>query len=327
MIHELIGVPKTAYDVFLEGVVEVYASNPKYVKLKKVNESVRLTSTKVEKYLNSLLREPLGNRLEGFKYRYGAFSGKSIFSQVEGHKDFEYILRLDIHHFFESLSWSVVEKELQHIQTIDQQHMDLIKHTYFFRGYLSRGLMNSPVLSELYLIKLDNWLNGVFTSIFKSPDSFHYSRYYDDIFMSANTASDLEQLRNSVEEYLKNDGLKLNQNKTKIVRTKNTKILGLTFSDGEIYPPKRIKQLMHEYMHEYDDLPENELDDVYDKLSMCGTIKGQIHYVLNNSTKPPARYVQRLKYFNNELSRLQEERDRMKYQTDIGSRSDTSHML
>jgi hypothetical protein len=212
-------------------------------------------------------------------------------------------LKIDIKDFYESLSWSTVEASLPAAVKLDNELSSLIKDIYFHRGHLARGLINSSLIAEFFLCSIDNFIRRVIHGEGLAEKS-HYSRYYDDFFIAASDKSKLQSIMQVVNVKLDESGLKPNSDKTKIVSTNNTKILGLSLANGKIHPPRYLKQRLFEYEDRYNYYGESDAEDVRKKMSLCGTIKGTLHYILNNSSTHSSRYEHLLYHYDNELSRL-----------------------
>ena len=304
MIWDLIGIEEFEFNSFMESYKARSCSSAKYMKISDFQDDDKEAGIKIEKYLNAKLRLKFGDKLSGYSTEYGAFSGKSIFKQIDGHATYQYILKMDIKNFYDHLKFKLVEKEVKCL--LEDNEKELIEPIYFLSGSLLRGLINSPLIAELYLLKLDNFIKGEMFKRFKKESRAHYSRYYDDMFISCDSKEILNTLMGSVSKKIESDGLMLNTKKSKIVSTKNTKVLGLNFNNGCISPPRRIKQLIYKDNALYDSMSEDDKNEVREKMSRAGTIKGYCHYIINNSTKPDRKYGLMVEYYGIEISRLHE---------------------
>lgn len=304
MIHDLIGIDKSKFDTLPDVTGELYDNSGHLVKRKALkDDSNKQLIRDVEKYLNSQLKIHLRDLASIKTHRVGAFAHRQIFDQISGHLTYTYVLKLDIKDFYESLSWPSIEASLPTAVKTDSEASVLIRDLYFHRGHLARGLINSSLIAEFLLCKIDNRVRGAIHTEGLSGAS-HYSRYYDDFFISANSKDKLESIMQTIITALAELNLKPNPEKTKIVRTNNTKILGLSLSNGQIHPPRYLKQQLYEHEDKYNYYGESNAEDVYKKMSICGTIKGTLHYMLNNSSTHLSRYEHLLRYYNGELSRL-----------------------
>ena len=304
MIHDLIGIDKSKFDSLPSVISELYCNFGQLIKRKSLkDDSDKQLVRDIEKYLNSQLKTHLNDLASIKTHKVGAFAHRQIFDQISGHLTYTYVLKIDIKDFYENLTWYAVESCLPTTIKLDKELSVLIKDLYFHRGYLARGLMNSSLIAEFFLCKIDNYIRGTIHTKGLSGKS-HYSRYYDDFFVSADRKDALESIMQIIVTKLDESGLTPNSDKTKIVRTNNTKILGLSLSNGQIYPQRYLKQQLYEYEDRYNYYGESSAEDVHKKMSICGTIKGTLHYILNNSSTYPSRYDNLLRHYNSELSRL-----------------------
>ena len=304
MIHDLIGIDKSKFDSLPIVIEELYNNSGRLIKLKSLKtEGNKQLIGDIEKYLNSQLKTHLSDLASIKIHKIAAFAHRQIFDQISGHLSYTYVLKIDIKNFYESLTWHAAEPCLPAAVKSNKELNALIKDLYFHRGHLARGLMNSSLVAEFLLCKIDNHIRGVIHAQGLGDES-HYSRYYDDFFISANSKDKLEPIMQTIAEKLVELGLKPNPDKTKMVRTNNTKILGLSLSNGQIHPPRYLKQQLYEHENRYNYYGESNAEDVYKKMSVCGTIKGTLHYIINNSSTHLGRYEYLLHHYNSELSRL-----------------------
>lgn len=304
MIYDLIGIDKNKFDSLPDVIGELYDSSGRLIKRKSLkSDNDKQLTRDVEKYLNSQLKAHLNDLASVKTHKVGAFAHRQIFDQISGHLSYTYVLKIDIKDFYESLTWHAAEPCLPAAVKSDKELSVLIKDLYFHRGNLARGLMNSSLVAEFLLCKIDNHIRGAIHTQGLGNKS-HYSRYYDDFFISANSKDKLELIMQTITAKLDELELKPNPDKTKIVRTNNTKILGLSLSNGQIHPPRYLKQQLYEHENRYSYYGESSAEDVFKKMSICGTIKGTLHYMLNNSSTHPGRYEYLLRHYNSELSRL-----------------------
>lgn len=131
----------------------------------------------------------------------------------------------------------------------------------FFIPFLSRimtwdnsipvGFPTSPQLSNGFLFELDNALNN-----YCKIQNLTYTRYSDDIIISAEHKEHLFHLREVVQEFLRNhssDNFIINAGKTRLTHKGNrVKILGLIVTqDGRVTIDKKYKRTVESLLHFY----------------------------------------------------------------------------
>jgi len=116
----------------------------------------------------------------------------------------EYVLRLDIENFFESIDKNYLFELLKEIG-VHKDLIKLIKNSYSHHKIgLPAGHVLSCTLSNLYLKNFD----------YKFPHN--YTRYSDDMMFALNSRYDVENSIKLVEHLLDEYNFKLNHNKTKV---------------------------------------------------------------------------------------------------------------
>lgn len=173
---------------------------------------------------------------------------KQILSMKQG-----YVLRTDIHTFFDCILHEVLMKILA-AKIREQDVMDLLFNiiktvSIEKNGELSekniglyQGATVAPVLSNIYMMELDQKIE---------QEVKFYVRYSDDIlifFDKLETATDYQK---RLEQYLEEIGLKLNQEKTKIVSfVDGFQFLGYQFNAQGISIPKKATNQLTERLEE-----------------------------------------------------------------------------
>lgn len=142
-----------------------------------------------------------------------------------------YVLRLDIHHFYESID---EEKILERLRADGKENAQTIKyvtrifetmHTLGVRG-LPKGVGISAVFSELLMKKFDyevKRLDGV----------YYYARFVDDMILFCNSQSVMDVAYKRIEELLGEMQLSLNDSKTirwTVASGKPLEYLGYSFT-------------------------------------------------------------------------------------------------
>ena len=156
--------------------------------------------------------------------------------------DGKYVLKADIHDYFNSMPSEGIVRALQRVITDDDRLLEFL--TKLFSGNEAfekaegqekrkvcenRGAMAgvpvSAFIANIYLEPLD--------SLFESLGNGYY-RYSDDILIFADTKEELLGYKNLLKEKTEEAGLKLNEEKTKIFEPgEGFEFLGIKYKDGE----------------------------------------------------------------------------------------------
>lgn len=131
-----------------------------------------------------------------------------------------YVLKCDIHSYFDSIPHDILRRLIcRYIEDLDVRHIVLQFVDLKDKG-LPLGLQQSQLLANLYLSEMDQ----------KNKEQFHckyYGRYMDDFYIMSNSYSELVELWNWINAYVKSIGLELNP-KTEIIKG-DIDFLGFTF--------------------------------------------------------------------------------------------------
>lgn len=115
------------------------------------------------------------------EYAHGFVAGRSILTNALVHRQQRYVLNIDVQDFFPSVKLSnfgpVFEKLLAY--DISAECLGWIAETCFWEGSLPQGASTSPVLSNLYLSRLDALMGK-----YARDNDIAVSRYCDDITLS-----------------------------------------------------------------------------------------------------------------------------------------------
>ena len=140
---------------------------------------------------------------------YAYKKGSSILQCVEKHLESDTFLKTDIHEFFESIQYEILLDVLFEDKTCakNKSKLKLLLNSCFYEGHMPIGFITSPVLSDLYLHKVDEQFMG--------REGIIYTRYADDFIISGkDNIDDLETIKSELTETLDSNGLSLNSKKT-----------------------------------------------------------------------------------------------------------------
>lgn len=131
-------------------------------------------------------------------------------------KDCKYFVKLDIHHFYQSVDLNRLFGMLQR-QIKDQRFLKVMQEIVFSSEQrhedgsvrnLAIGYYSSPWFANVYLTPLDRYITE---SLYKERRGkrvrwvTHYLRYVDDLLLMGNSKSDLKKAVKSIMAYCKNE--------------------------------------------------------------------------------------------------------------------------
>lgn len=121
-------------------------------------------------------------------------------------KNVKYVLKMDIHHFFDSIPHEILKAKLAK-KIHDDQMLDLLfKIIDVVDAGIPLGFYTSQWLSNWYLQELDHFVKEELHAVY-------YVRYMDDMIIFGSNKKVLHQIRLAISEYLEtNIGLELKDN-------------------------------------------------------------------------------------------------------------------
>lgn len=143
--------------------------------------------------------------LNSFAYK----KGMDILKCLEQHLESNTFLKTDIHEYFNSIQYEKLLGILfkDSVCKRNKSIVQLALKSCFYNGHMPIGFITSPVLSDLYLHKVDQQ--------FLSNESIIYTRYADDFIISGkDNLNDLQAVKTQLADLLSDYGLSLNKKKT-----------------------------------------------------------------------------------------------------------------
>jgi RNA-directed DNA polymerase len=161
-------------------------------------------------------------RLSSSQNSKGFEIGESILSNATPHIGAHVLLNIDLEDFFHSVPASHVYSIFHSIgynKLISQKLTSLCT----YKGRLPQGAPTSPKLSNLACQRLDSRIQG-----YAGPKGIIYTRYADDITLSAFNESKIRKAKPMIEKIVLDEGFSINHKKTKLCGTRKRKeITGL----------------------------------------------------------------------------------------------------
>jgi RNA-directed DNA polymerase len=199
-------------------------------------------------------------------------------STATPHAGAPYLLRLDVRHFFPSITaadirayWS--RRRTEFPESWDDSDIHVFIQLVCRRGRLTIGAPTSPALSNALCLELDALIETLGVQ-----RSFNYTRYADDMFFSAQHAGTLATLEQDVAGYLVNlpfpKGLRLNPEKTVFMHNGVTRrIVGLVVSDqGDVSIPRELRREIRGLLHNFDRADANGIERLQGLLSYAKSV-------------------------------------------------------
>lgn len=173
--------------------------------------------------LKALQRWILRNLLDGMEVsdRAKGFTlGRSAIDHAALHVNRRAVLMLDIRDFFPSIGTGAVRTVLERCSG-SEEVCDSLTLLCTYRDHLPQGAPSSPRLSNLVFKPVDEEVAAHCDSL-----DIAYSRYADDMAFSSDDYDELEAVKAFVEESIGQLGLRLNEDKTRMLTQKRAMIVG-----------------------------------------------------------------------------------------------------
>ena len=177
---------------------------------------------------------------------HGFVNGRGIRSNASCHLTQNYILKLDLVEFFESITESAVLVNLKRIGFSDYISQVLAR-LVTFNNKLVQGFNTSPIVANIVAESLDNGLVE-----YCNNNDLIYSRYADDLYFSSLKLPKKDEITSIINSF----GFYVNENKTRLMRRgKKQYVTGLSVFDSS-YPrisrkTKRNIRLELYYINKY----------------------------------------------------------------------------
>lgn len=197
----------------------------------------------------------------------------SIKDNALRHVESRYLLRLDFHNFFPSLTSDDIRSYIASYRSRspfcdwDSRDVDFFIAIVCRQGRLTIGSPTSPALSNALCFELDSKLTEI-----SECEQVTYTRYADDLFFSTSQQDVLGSFPEKVEKILASlkipRGLRINHSKIRHSSKKGRRrVTGITLgSDGKISIGRSLKRYIRRQVHLHDSLsPE-------DKVKLAGLI-------------------------------------------------------
>jgi RNA-directed DNA polymerase len=217
--------------------------------------AISVPKEQLSRMQRSILREILA-RVPAHPAATAFTPGASIVDHARRHSGKSIVVRLDIEDFFPSITYRRVKGMFQSLGYSDGTATILGLLTtdrprgekataqgrvpvFIGPANLPQGASTSPAISNLICRRLDARLSGL-----ARAHGFTYSRYADDLtFSHADGDAALGRLLTSVPVILREEGFRLNDAKTRIMRAGQRQVVtGLAVNDGVAIPRAELRR-------------------------------------------------------------------------------------
>ena len=224
-------------------------------------------------------------RLEGLYIApscvYGFSKGSSIFDNARPHIGQEAVLNIDLKDFFPQIKEEQVKQALVeyglHAEVVDDLICDICRWC-FYKGALPQGSPSSPILSNLYMAKLDQALMR-----FAKNHRLTYTRYADDLTFSGPRAiiySKVKEIKQIVKQY----GVTINEQKVQIqAGNKRKEVTGIIVNTKENVSQakaNRLRAILYNLEKKIDDQKIRSFVDIQKETGFSfNQLQGQVNFI------------------------------------------------
>ncbi|MBD81168.1 MAG: reverse transcriptase [Crocinitomicaceae bacterium] len=174
------------------------------------------------------------------RYAKGYIPKRSIKDHAKYHTNELKVLTLDIKSFFDSISFGQVEAIFSNIG-YSNIVSNLLAKLCFLEKNLPQGAPTSPCISNILLLEFDNVI-----SAYCSEKKIKYTRYADDLAFSGDVKK--TALIKLVRSELKKLGLRLNNQKIKLMKQSQPQIISGIIVNKKVQVPKKNRNKIRNEM-------------------------------------------------------------------------------
>lgn len=170
----------------------------------------------------------------------GTKAGKNIFFKYIADSNFEwkkyYILKGDIHKFFESIDHDILKQKLKK-KIFDKKALNILFNIIDSdKKGLSLGSMTSQTLAIFYLNDFDHYIK-------ESLKVKKYIRYQDDFLIFVKTKKEAKEILEKIKKFLEKEKLELNKSTRIYSSSNNFKFIGITKKGKHVRSKNAISKI------------------------------------------------------------------------------------
>ncbi len=230
--------------------------------------------------LKHIQRQILNNILNNksiSEYATAYHKNRSLKDNANPHLSSQIILKLDIHHFFQSISFYQAYQCCFSIGYFPKQVGMLLTHLCTYNGHLIEGAPTSAYISNLVMKSFDEKIGS-----YCKQHNINYTRYSDDMTFSG--SFNPYTIMKMVKEELYPLNLKLNHTKTHIINSSHRQIVTNIIVNQKLQVPKQYRHKLRQelyYIKKYG--LSSHLKYIgyqYTKEDYLISLKGKLNYIL-----------------------------------------------
>ncbi len=234
---------------------------------------------------------------------HGFVPGRSVKTNAEAHGRRRFIVNLDIHDFFPTITQNRVYGLLRSLN-VDQRVAEIIAHLCCLNRHLPQGAPTSPILSNMICFRLDTELLRI-----AKTERSNYTRYADDItFSSYQPPASLfngalpavgrfppEALNPAIRSAFLSNGFTVNPNKSHYADKHSRRIVTGVKINAGLNVDRRYVRHIRALLHSVETMGLKDAQQRYSdsggKGSIAEHLRGKISYIthLKGATDPVVR--------------------------------------
>lgn len=172
------------------------------------------------------------------EYAHGFVPNRSPYTNAMQHRSKAYVLNIDLKDFFPSVKQERMMAVLR--GKVSEVTLQWVEHLCFHNGELPQGSPCSPVLSNIYMIDIDEAL-----ALISSKKGWSYTRYADDITFSGPIELKTEKtgIIKALEALLHPKGLRVNYRKVKLTQySQCQRVTGIVVNNEKLTLPGKVRE-------------------------------------------------------------------------------------
>lgn len=169
--------------------------------------------------------------------------GVSVRTNACLHQKKQYVMNLDIENFFGSIKTNSVSKLLLE-RGFSPELSEILSELCTFQGSLPQGAPSSPVLSNSLLYEFDCKIDE-----YCSTQEVTYSRYADDITLSAENSESLKLVQRFIEKELNAYSLQLKPSKTRLTHISQKQVVTGLVVNERAKPSREYRRHVRAIFH------------------------------------------------------------------------------
>lgn len=253
-----------------------------------------------------------------YKFHNSAWAyvpGRDVVGAMKTHADNKsrWFLKIDLKKFFDSCTPTFIEEQLMQVypfgyiyEHADETKYEAAKQTlgklirWCTLEGLPQGTPISPILTNIIMIPIDYQITKLLNDLVDTDDitkqRYVYTRYADDIIISAKTSFDYQKIVNSIRTLLRGTPLNINNEKTRYGSS-----AGRNWNLGVMYNKDNKVTVGYKRKQQIKVIVNNFIKDgeTWDFKDLC-YLQGQLSWIKNVE---PDYYNGLIRYLNNKYNK------------------------